>query len=257
MDLSILKTLGLTNDQIQTYTFLFEHGSMSPPRLAELSGETRTNAYMALKKLEELGVASREEVSRKLVYRAVSPAGIELLLQRREQELKAARKELQAKLPALLTTYYRNASMPGIEFYEGKDGMKKIYEDHLKSKADLYFVRTPEDIDESFFGDYLYEYMERRAAAGITAHGLAPDYPSAVAWAKKNDKKLNRKMTWYDPEMYSAPVEISIYGNKVAFISFGEEIVAAVIESPQIAQAMRDMFGMAQGGAKGRGLLGF
>jgi hypothetical protein len=111
----------------------------------------------------------------------------------------------------------------------------------------VYFVRTPEDIDESVFGDYLYEYMERRAAAGITSHGLAPNYPSAIAWARKNDKRLKRTMAWFDPEQYSAPVEISIYGNKVAFISFGEETVASIIDSPQIAQAMRELFGMAKG----------
>lgn len=261
MELSLLKSLcqslGATNDQIETYIFLFEHGALSPPKLAELSDESRGSAYMALKKLEELGLATRQEVSKKLVYKAVSPARIELLLRDREQDLKAARKDLQSKLPDLLATYYRNAQSPGLQFYEGREGLKKVYEDHLKTGQDIYFVRTAEDINESYLSSFVYDYMDKCAKAGITVYGLAPNYPSAVAWSKKNDKKLRRKTTWYDPAQYSAPVEISVYGNKVAFINFGEEIVATVIESPQIATAMRDMFVMAQAGARPRGRLGF
>jgi len=45
-------------------------------------------------------------------------------------------------------------------------------------------------------------------------------------------------------------VEVNVYGNKVSFISFGDETVGTIIESPQIAQAMRELYAMAQIGAE-------
>lgn len=247
MNMSALRRIGLTDDQILTYKCLLENGSLTPPQLAGITEESRTSAYMSLKKMEELGLAVRDTNSNKLLYRVASPARLEQLLTEQEEVIQSARSELQSQLPELLSMYYTNSSKPGIRFYEGPDTLERVYQDHLDSGRDVYFVRTP--ADEEFFGDTLYDYMNKRAEAGITAHGLAPNFPTAVAWAKKNDKKLKRDMAWFDPAQYTAPVEISIYGSKVAFISFGSEVVASIIDSPQIAQAMRELFEMAKAGA--------
>lgn len=41
----------------------------------------------------------------------------------------------------------------------------------------------------------------------------------------------------------------SAYGDKVAIISFGEEATGTILESPQIAQAFQQLWGMARAGA--------
>lgn len=247
MHASILEKIGLTPDQVKTYTFLLNCGSLSPKELMALSGETRTNAYMSLGKLETLGLATRNAEAKKLTYLPASPAKLEHLLAKQEEELKAAHAALQAALPELLTEYYMHSHKPGIRFYEGADSLACVYQDHLDTNQDVYFVRTP--ADEEFFGDELYGYMERRAKQGITAHGIAPYTKERETYAKANDKKLRRKITWCSPEQYRSPVEISIYGTKTAFISFGQEVVASIIDSPQIASAMKELFAMAERGA--------
>jgi hypothetical protein len=62
--------------------------------------------------------------------------------------------------------------------------------------------------------------------------------------------ELQRNITWVPEQAYSAPVEISVYNSRVAIISFGEEAVAMLIESPQVADALRQIFAMAKVGAK-------
>lgn len=247
MNQSILTNIGLTPDQAETYEFLLKSGSLTPLQLMELSGENRSNAYMALAKLEELGLAVRDETEKRLTYVPINPAKLESLLEERQQKLTESRRKLEESLPELLSTFYTSTKRPGMKFYEGEDSLKRVYQDHLDTKEDVYFVRTP--ADEDFFGKELYEYMEKRAEAGITAHGLAPVTEGRLDYAKENDKRLKRKMTWCSPNQYTAPVEISIYGNKTAFISFGKEVVASIIESPQIADAMRQLFKLAQQGA--------
>ena len=43
-------------------------------------------------------------------------------------------------------------------------------------------------------------------------------------------------------DAYTSPVEIMIYGKKVALISYGEAEIVTVITSPLIAAAFREIF---------------
>lgn len=255
MELNILKNLGLTSDQIKTYATLLDQGAMSPPQLADKTGDSRTNAYMALKKLADIGLAVPDPSKKKLTYLPLNPAHLDTLIARRERDLQIARAELQNRLPELLDTYYTNVQRPTARYYEGRDALSKIYQDQLASGNDVFSVHTAEDIDRTLLADIAAKYLPRIAEAGISTNALTPNYPAMVADSKKNDKKLRRKITWYDPSQYSAPVEISVWGNKVAFVLYGDDVVATVIDSPAVAQAMRDMFEMARGGAKGRRFL--
>ena len=45
-------------------------------------------------------------------------------------------------------------------------------------------------------------------------------------------------------------LEIDIYGNKVALLSFGKELIGTIIESKQIAEALKQIFDLAKLGAK-------
>ena len=45
---------------------------------------------------------------------------------------------------------------------------------------------------------------------------------------------------------YKSPVEIMIYGKKVALISYGETEITTIITSPVIAAAFREIFLMLQ-----------
>lgn len=243
MDDQLLQQLGLTGSQAKTYLELIKAGSLTPPQLAKKINESRTTAYMALAKLEEIGLATLKDDATKATYLAANPSALEKFVAKKRKEVAETEDLLRTSLPKLLTYYYTNRGEPGIRFYQGKDGLTKIYEDHLKTKEDVYFVRT--EADEEYFGEVLYDYMKKRAKLGIKAHGLAPDYEGARQYARANDKELNREMSWYDPKDYTSPVEISVYGDKVSLISFGKEAIGTIIESPQIARAFKDLFKMA------------
>jgi len=248
MDTSILAQLGLTNSQAKSYLELVKAGSLTPPQLAKKTGESRTAAYMALAKLEEIGLATQQGEAKKATYTPANPSALEKFIADKRKALTTAEDLYRTNLPRLLTYYYSNRGEPGIQFYQGKEGLAKIYEDHLRTGQDVYFVRTM--ADEEYFGDVLYQYMQKRAKRNITAHGLAPYTASTFEYAQKNDKELKRDIAWFPPQAYKAPVEISIYGDKVSLISFGKEAIGTIIESPQIAEALRELFAMAKVGAK-------
>lgn len=247
MDATLLTKLGLTDSQAKTYLALVGAGRLTPPGLAKITKESRTAAYMALAKLEELGLARRTANIKKQTYEPVSPAALERHLEQRRQELTQVEETFRNSLSEMLSHYYEHRKEPGVRFFQGEKGLVKVLEDHLKTGEELYFIRTL--ADEQHFGKLLYRYMDQRAKRGITSHGLAPFNEERYCWAQENDRKLNRKMSWYPPKAYTAPVEVDIYGSKVSFISFGEETIGTIIESPQIAHALREVFNMAKVGA--------
>lgn len=245
MKLQMLVDMGLTQSQAKTYLELVKAGSLTPPQLAKRTGESRTAAYMALGKLTEIGLAEEVPGAKKQTYVAASPSALQRFLAKRREELAALESNFRDELPTMLDYYYTYRGKPGVRFYEGKEGLKEIYKDHLRTREYVYVLQTPADAE---FGDVLYNYLDKRAALNITSELMGPALPSTVQWARENDKRLKRTTMWFPPKCYTAPVEICIYGNKVSMISFGDEAVGTIIESPQIAHAMRELYMMAKQG---------
>lgn len=243
----ILTKLGLTKSQAQSYLTLVKFGKLTPPELATKTGESRTAAYMALDKLEEIGLATKEEEDKKLTYKPINPNALEKFIKSKREQVNEADTLYRRALPSLLSYYYSHRDEPGIRFFEGIEGLKKVYADTLREKSEEVLVfRTTADLS---FGDYLYEYMEKRAKSGKKTKLIGPYTEGFADFWKKNAKKYKGEVTMAPPEMYTSPVEIQIYGEKVSIISFGEEATATIIESPQIAEAMRQIFHMAKAGA--------
>jgi predicted transcriptional regulator len=253
MNPDILVQMGLTSAQAKTYLELVKAGSLTPPQLAKKINESRTTAYMALGRLEEVGLAVKQEGTKKQTYEPASPSALEKFLAVRQQELAKVEASYREALPNLLSYYYAFRGKPGVRFFEGDDGLEKLYEDILRTRATVDIVRTTADQD--YFGDALDKnstlrrYLDQRAALDIRSQLLAPALPGPMEWAAANDERLKRKVTWHPPKAYTAPVEINVYGNKVSFISFGDEAIGTIIESPQIAEGMRQLYALAQIGA--------
>lgn len=248
VDAKLLEEVGLNEAQARAYVSLISGGSLTPPQLAEKTGVTRTNAYEVLNKLVEMGLAIKDESGVKLNFRPSNPTALEKLIENRRNSILSQENRLHAVMPELLNYFYTYSEQPGVRFFQGREGLTKIYEDHLRTRQEVYFVRTPQD--EDYFGDVLYKYMKQRAKLGIKAYGLSPWMQGFVDYARENDTALNRVMNWMPAASYKSPVEMSVYGDKVSLISFGDEALGMIIESPQIAEAMRELLKLAVVGGK-------
>jgi sugar-specific transcriptional regulator TrmB len=247
MDKDLLIKIGLTESQAKAYLALVNAGRLTPPQMAREIGESRTSAYMALGKLEEIGLAERVKDIKKQTFAPTSPSALNKYLEARRRELTEIEEEYRARLSDMLAHFYAQRRQTGVEYFQGEVGLQEMYKDIVRTGKDVYLLRTY--ADEDYFGDWLYEFMDDRAKAGIFTHTLVPFDIGSYSFAKKNNKRLNRETAWYPREAYTAPVEISSYGDKVAIISFGEEATGTILESPQIAKAFQQLWQMAKVGA--------
>lgn len=237
----LLQQLGLTASQAKTYLTLIEKGELAPPALARLTGETRSNTYMILQKLEELGLVEKMNQAKKISYQPTSPVALESLAEKHRRDSVTVEQQVKHSMPQMLSYFYAFTEKPGIRLLQGLEGLKEIYTDTLRTKQDVYFMRTPKEVE--FLGDDFFErYKTRRAKLGITTHAFTPGPPSAQKSA--GDKAYKMIRTWMNPRDYDAPVEVNVYGDKVGFLVYGEEIMGVIVQNKHIAESMRQIFTM-------------
>jgi sugar-specific transcriptional regulator TrmB len=240
MDLEILRGIGLTEAQAKTYLELLKLGEASPPELAQYLGETRTTMYSVLEQLQKRSLALRLDLNNKIVYRPAHPVNLEVFVERRRNVILNWEYKMNSILPGLIKDYFASTEQPAVRFFQGREALERVYQEILEDKNELLVIIPAEE--HEFMGeDFIDDFVENRVKKKIKAQVLSPlidgDKPNL-----RNDKAHLIKRYWYSPELYQSPVEVDIFGDKVAYLSFGKEVFATIIHSPQIAQSARDQF---------------
>lgn len=240
----VLKKAGLSEPQAEVYECLLENGAMTPSELGEKTSQSRENCYAIIKKLVDLDLIEQTK-DKKTTYRVLNPSNLEILVEKRRKIMAKNEKYVKDNLSSLLDIFYANNELPGARTVEGLDGIKEIHRDVLRVKKDVYLLRTEADIvlgEDADTGSFLKQYRDQLPLLGINTYALTPVTKTAISYAKTGrDKAILFHRTWMPREDYSSPVEIMVYGDKVALIAFGDTQIGTVITSPIIAEAMRQI----------------
>ena len=240
MDTTIIRRAGLTESQAKGYLALVEHGPLSPTDIAKKIGESRTNTYAIVDKLATLGLAIKQDTP-KAQYAAAHPSMLEHLAERRRKAITQNERIIKEGISPLIDLFYARSETPGTRTLQGPEGLREVYNETLQDKQTIHLLRTTADAG-IVSSDFLRRYREKRAALGIHTHAITP----YTTTAKKHigdgtDEQLLFHRTILPEDSYSAPVEIDVFGNKVALIAFGTTQIATIIESPPIAMALRQV----------------
>jgi len=230
----IIKNLGLTDKETKVYISLIEVGPSVVSRIAEKARINRVTTYDILEKLKEKGFISTF-TKQKIKY--FSPTDPEIIANNFDQKTKA----FKESLPELKRLKGETAH-PRIQYFEGIDGIKAIYEDTLTSKTGILNFSNSEEI-RKIWPTYDKDYVEKRAKKKIYLKGIIPS-DEAGKLVKSQDALYHREMRLIQKDKYNFTNEINIYDDKVAIISFADELIGMIIESREIAATQRAIFQM-------------
>ncbi len=241
-DIRIIERAGLTEPQAKTYLALLRNGTLTPTKIADITGETRTNTYALLDRLAELNLVEKAEKGKTASFMALPPSNLDLLAEKRRRAAINDEQNIKNNISVLTDIFYAHSSIPGAKTYVGEDGIKEILKDTLRSEpSKIYLIRTAADSAQD---DFISRYREARKKKNIHTYALTPDYPYARRNAAEKDEQLLVHRVMMPRDAYQASVEIDIYGDKVAFVDYGSGGTSTIITSPAIASAMRELFEM-------------
>ncbi|HAV11208.1 MAG TPA: hypothetical protein DCX32_01560 [Candidatus Moranbacteria bacterium] len=230
----VLEQFGLNGRKADVYLAALELGSASVIDISKKASVKRTTCYDILQDLMRDGLISETVRGKKRLFVGEEPEKI-------QRQLKHKVRLFSEILPQLQSIHNVRGSKPKIRFYEGKEGLKEVYEDTLKHGGEIIGVGSY-DIVNVLGKEWMDDYLRRRVKAGIYARGMAPGNESMMRDFISKDQEQRRSTKVIDPEKYPFSIEINVYGhNRVALMSAKEE-VGLIIEGAEIHNTMKLIF---------------
>ncbi|HEY5714280.1 MAG TPA: helix-turn-helix domain-containing protein [Candidatus Gracilibacteria bacterium] len=242
-----LKFLGLSDDETKIYLILLKYGTSSVAQISRLTKIGRVNCYHHIEKLLSKGVISQSQQSKIKSYTAEHPR---IFLNREQERLNVA-KDI---VPELLAMTANDPRKPKIQFFEGKNGIKNIFEDMTDQEGGEIVSFSNFDKLTEFIPEFLEDHFRKRFEKGIKTRFIAPWTGIAEQFQENffpenHDPKLS-EIFLISPKEFHFDSEISIFGGAIAIMNLNDENpVGILIENPELYRTQKAIFDLAWLGA--------
>ena len=206
--------------------------------IARYSWEKRVTVYAILKELIKRGIFTsvvRDDIS------YFSPISPEMLVSIYENKYKT----IKEKLPELMAIANKIGDQPKVQFFEGLDWLKKMYDDQLTSKTEIKAFMGDHQINEKFW-KYLEEiFIPNRVKHKILAKVILSDSPENRIYDKKSKKDLYKESCILENPIFNIPDEMLMYDGKVAIALYTDhDMCGLIIHSEKFYEMMSSIFAL-------------
>ncbi|UPA22533.1 hypothetical protein K8942_05815 [Candidatus Peribacteria bacterium] len=239
---TFLKTFQLTEKEIKIFQKCLELGAQPASHIARMCELPRNTVRSMLDNLVKKGLMVKTTRVNTQYYATEKKENLERMLKfkklRTDEEVENQLK-LLSEYGEELSSRHWATNRPRITFYEGIAGLEKVYEDTLTSKEGLRSWSAYDPLLE-VKPEYFNTYFKRRAKKNIPMKAIHPD-TTAAQEAQKRDAQELRQSALIPAEKYYWEPEIQFYDNKINITSWKEKL-GIIIESQEIADAMKQIF---------------
>lgn len=237
--------LGLAPEVADIYLALYANGPQTISELSRSSNVERTRIYRLIDTLLESNLVEVESHYKRGVIKAAPIANINILISKREQELKS----LQDELGLIEQVLARNSiSSPAtrVQFYRGPEGVKQMYWNETKAKGEIISI-LHENMQVKTNSRFFERWVARCNERDLTFRGIVGDdfIASQKQWYDNhnNEKLKNWEQRYVGKETFVITHGSAIYDNVVAYYNWADhEIFGVEIYNKEIADAQRQLF---------------
>jgi len=223
--------LGLTYTQAATYEVLLKNGPLPASKIAQKTEFKRGLTYKILEELIKFGLIQKEEVDKKVaLFQAKHPNELREFAEKKQQEAKDAKNALEGILPAIVSEFNLASNKPGILFFEGEEGIKKVINDTLSSKTTIYTYADMEEVNRHI-KKINAEYAKKRDRLKIDKKVLLVDSDYTKEFLKSYQKtNLDIRFVRNIPHFTTI---MQIYDNKVSYTTLSKDKMIGIIIQDQ------------------------
>ncbi|MFH0803661.1 MAG: helix-turn-helix domain-containing protein [Candidatus Tagabacteria bacterium] len=243
--LTQLKQLGLSGNEAKVYLASLELGEATVQEIARKAGVNRPTTYVQIESLIKMGLMSSVEKKKKRFFFAASPNLLSRLLDKKKIEIETKTRDFGKILPELISIFNIGSSKgkPRVMFFEGKEGLKTIQDDILRSQFKSIEEFIPLDDTYKVFPPAPRDHRHRMAEK-------LNKIPEKVIYTSQKGPILAPKEKFIErrfipPEKFSFHTEMVIYGDKIALASHKNKLIGIIIDSKEIAESLKSIFNLA------------
>lgn len=240
-----LRKFGLSDREIRAYLVLLELGEALASRIAQKTDIPRTLVYDILEKLSDKGVVSYVIKSNKKYFSALEPDNLIEVLRNKEWEKE---KLLQEALPELLALRHKDLDKKTkVEIYEGKEGVKTLFNDVLKVGKE-FFCFGSTGISPDIIPYELSRFHKERIKRRIIWKVIYNNDELGRKRGKETSKWRYSQVKYMEK---TSPTTTYCYGNKVAIVLWMKErLLAIIMQDEIIANSFKEFFNILWKNAK-------
>ena len=245
----VLGELGLSGQEIEIYLQLLKSTGVLPAStIAKQLKMNRTTAYKALLRLTKIGLVTKTMKHGIICFLAEgAEQNIKSRIEQRYRQLESTQLLFLNSVDDLKEVYKEQFYVPSVRFYEGIEGVKRVYEDTLHEGQTIYAFENPADMADEIYDYICRDFLPRRVQEGIFSYVISPDNTQSVNF-KTSDEKNKRETRLLPKKKLPFQIEINIYGDKIAFFSYRKnELFATIIKGKTISQSMLAIFNICWG----------
>lgn len=243
MNEEILSQIGLTKEQSNVYSLLLEKGFMSAGKLSTLSGLKRGLTYKILDRLEELELVEKKEKAGSVTFfYPKHPDRLKELFNLKKKELEKTEETFNHSFSQFMSQFNLLEGKPNIQFYEGKSGIEKLYNDINLHKKDILLIRSPFDNDHPELEKLVNKQIKKQIENNINTRAITPVVESTADTVSIHDKERLVERRLVDRDDLMIPAQIVIYGNKIGITGYRDQLITTIIESSDITETFTKIF---------------
>lgn len=228
-----LKSIGLNHSEVAVYLFLLENGVSTPPIVSRGTKIARTNCYSVLQSLKERGLIELQNVRNRKSYFASDPESLLRSWQKRKEAI-------EQLLPDLRGIYTNQKNKPKIQFYDGIDQIKEIYEKSLSAK-EIFAIGSTKQISIILpeFLDYYFNQIKKRE---IFFNDILTSDSETNGLKAKEILKGYYAFKLLPKNYQDFPTDILIWNNCVALITLKEPFFGTILTNNLFSTTFKSIF---------------
>lgn len=239
---TLLKSLGFTDSEAKIYLLSLELGPSSVQDIAKKAKVSRVTTYAAIEALKKDGLMSSVEKGKKTMYAAETPDRLVSFVHNRMKQMENTLREVEQTINELKLV--QRGDKPVVKLFEGKEGLRAIQDDILKTGPDEILEMSNHDaLLSAFTSEELSPYSKELDRKKIRTQSI-------VLFSEPQKGRMHANIHPLLSKDFSFFGNVTIYDSKVALTTFQGNNISVLIESDVLAQTMREMFRLASEGAK-------
>ena len=223
----ILHAFDLNEKEIKIFKACLELGNQPASNIARTLELPRNTARFTLDALASKGLLKKTNRGNTQYYSPESKKNLIRSLKvkqlRYNEKIEAQVKLIETFGKAFEQHEKHSKGKPKISFYEGHDGLERIYEHTLSAREKIRSWASFEGMHEEM-PEYFSTYYHRRAKKNIFIESIHPDSTFARERTKTDRHELRTSML-VDPIKYNWVPEIQVYDDFINIASWHEKLL--------------------------------